>query len=200
MTVDLYLGDCLEVMKTLPDGCVDAVVTDPPYLGADWSFILPELERVGGRVVLTPGKLQAFNWIARKAPAWEYAWEVPTKSLGGAACLHINFEPVLAYQLPLRPLGTDVLKYTMQTDTNNPGAAGHPWPKPLGLMKKLVLHWSNEGQTVLDPFMGSGTTGVACVQTGRNFIGIEIDPGYFEIAKKRIEEAQLQMRLPLENA
>jgi site-specific DNA-methyltransferase (adenine-specific) len=53
------------------------------------------------------------------------------------------------------------------------------------------------GGTVLDPFMGSGTTGVACVQTGRNFIGIEIDRGYFDIAKQRIEEAQLQMRLPL---
>jgi len=52
------------------------------------------------------------------------------------------------------------------------------------------------GGTILDPFMGSGTTGVACVQTGRKFIGIEIDPGYFEIAKKRIMEAQAQIRLP----
>jgi DNA modification methylase len=55
------------------------------------------------------------------------------------------------------------------------------------------------GATVLDPFMGSGTTGVACVQTGRSFIGIEIDPGYFAIAQKRIAEAQLQMRLPLDD-
>ena len=55
-----------------------------------------------------------------------------------------------------------------------------------------------EDSTILDPFMGSGTTGVACVQTGRNFIGIEIDPTYFAIAEKRIAEAQLQLRLPLE--
>ena len=61
-------------------------------------------------------------------------------------------------------------------------------------MNKLV-QLVNEGATILDPFMGSGTTGVACVQTGRNFIGIEIDPDYFAIAEKRIAEAQAQLRL-----
>jgi site-specific DNA-methyltransferase (adenine-specific) len=64
-------------------------------------------------------------------------------------------------------------------------------------MIELVEKFTNEGDTILDPFMGSGTTGVACVQTGRNFIGIEIEPKYFEIAEKRIAEAQLQMRLPI---
>lgn len=61
----------------------------------------------------------------------------------------------------------------------------------------MINKFSNEGATILDPFMGSGTTGVACVQTGRKFIGIEIEPKYFEIAKKRIQQAQLQMRMPL---
>jgi tRNA G10 N-methylase Trm11 len=74
----------------------------------------------------------------------------------------------------------------------------HPNEKPLSLMLRLVRLCSGEGGSVLDPFMGSGTTGVACVQTGRKFIGIEIDPGYFEIAKKRISEAQLQIRMPLD--
>jgi len=64
-------------------------------------------------------------------------------------------------------------------------------------MKVLAQAYAPFGGHVLDPFMGSGTTGVACVQTGRKFIGIEIDPGYFEIAKKRISEAQLQIRMPL---
>jgi DNA modification methylase len=59
----------------------------------------------------------------------------------------------------------------------------------LGLIQKLVEISSNAGDTVLDPFMGSGTTGVACVNTGRNFIGIELDKGYFDVARKRIEEA-----------
>ena len=62
-------------------------------------------------------------------------------------------------------------------------------------MKRILLDYTHEGDTILDPFMGSGSTGIACVQTGRNFIGIEIDPTYFEIAKRRIEEAQLQPRL-----
>lgn len=71
----------------------------------------------------------------------------------------------------------------------------HPTQKPLGLIKRLILNSTNEGDTILDPFMGSGTTGVACVQTGRNFIGCELDPGYFAIAEKRIADAQLQTRM-----
>ena len=74
---------------------------------------------------------------------------------------------------------------------------GHKSQKPIKLMIELLDKFTNEGDTILDPFMGSGTTGVACVQTGRNFIGIEIDPDYYAIAEKRIKEAQLQMRLPL---
>ena len=64
-------------------------------------------------------------------------------------------------------------------------------------MRMVVERITNEGDTILDPFMGSGTTGVAAVQTGRNFIGIEIEPKYYEIAEKRIAEAQLQMRMPI---
>jgi len=66
------------------------------------------------------------------------------------------------------------------------------------MFKWLVERASLNGETILDPFMGSGTTGVACVQTGRNFIGIEIEPKYYEIAQRRIAEAEAQLRLPLE--
>ena len=65
-------------------------------------------------------------------------------------------------------------------------------------MKWLVERCSLDNWTIFDPFMGSGTTGVACVQTGRNFIGIEIDPDYFAIAERRIKEAQMQPRLEVE--
>lgn len=71
----------------------------------------------------------------------------------------------------------------------------HGAEKPVSLYPLLLK--GHEANTILDPFMGSGTTGVACVQTGRKFIGIEIDPGYFEIARKRIEQAQMQLRLPM---
>ena len=71
----------------------------------------------------------------------------------------------------------------------------HPTQKPVALLQWLVRTYTNEGDTVLDCTMGSGTTGVACVQTGRNFIGIEISEEYFRIAEKRIAEAQQQLRL-----
>jgi DNA modification methylase len=73
----------------------------------------------------------------------------------------------------------------------------HPTQKSKALMEWCVLNYTNEGDTILDPFMGSGTTGVACAKLGRNFIGYEINPDYFKIAEKRIAEAQLQMRLEL---
>jgi DNA modification methylase len=77
----------------------------------------------------------------------------------------------------------------------NGGQKYHPTQKPDWIIKRMIYASTNLNNFILDPFMGSGTTGVACVQTGRKFIGIEIDPGYFEIAVKRIKEAQLQMRL-----
>lgn len=190
MTVELHLGDCLDFMKTLPSGSVDAVITDPPYLDGNLSHYLDEFLRVAKRVVLTPGKLESFNWIQRQKPVWEYAWRCSgTKSMGGSACMHIGFEPVLAYTMPIVPLGNDVLDYPLVVD---PLAEGHPWPKPLGLFKKLVAHWSKPGWTVMDPFMGSGTTGKACVELGRNFIGVEKENEYFEIAQRRIDRAQMQ--------
>lgn len=73
----------------------------------------------------------------------------------------------------------------------------HPCPVPVELMKRIILLCTDPGATVFDPFMGSGTTGVACVQTGRNFIGCEIDPEYFAIAEKRVAEAQMQSRMPI---
>jgi len=78
----------------------------------------------------------------------------------------------------------------------NSGKAAHPCQGPLSLYMRIVSALP-DGCTILDPFMGSGTTGVACVQTGRSFIGFEIDKGYFEIAKRRIEEAQLQTRMAI---
>ena len=75
------------------------------------------------------------------------------------------------------------------------GATVHPTQKPVALMEYLIRTYTNDGETVLDFTMGSGTTGVACANTGRNFIGIERDEGYFAIAQKRIEEASLKLRL-----
>jgi len=77
------------------------------------------------------------------------------------------------------------------SNAGNRGKTTHPTQKPVALMEYLIKTYTNEGDTVLDFTMGSGTTGVACVNTNRNFIGIELDDKYFEIAEKRIKEAQL---------
>jgi site-specific DNA-methyltransferase (adenine-specific)/modification methylase len=77
------------------------------------------------------------------------------------------------------------------------GTRVHPTEKPIELMMWCVANYTNEGDTILDPFMGSGTTMVACVKLGRNGIGIEINPDYFAIAQRRIEEAQAQTVMDL---
>ena len=79
------------------------------------------------------------------------------------------------------------------------GNSFHPTQKPVALYEYLIRTYTNEGDAVLDFCMGSGTTGVAAVQLGRRFIGIEIDPTYFAIAEKRIKQAQQQMLLPLDS-
>jgi len=95
---------------------------------------------------------------------------------------------------------TDVWMYHQSNYGFNSKNRNHPNEKPIELMNRLVLLLSLPGATVLDPFMGSGSTGVACVQMGRNFIGIEIDENYFRIAEKRITDAQAQLKLPIDLA
>ena len=92
-------------------------------------------------------------------------------------------------------IGTDVWKFTgCQRNFKNPDIKKvHPSQKPVGLLKHIVYHSSNKNDIVLDGFMGSGTCGVACKELGRNFIGIEIDKNYFDIAKKRITQATEEM-------
>lgn len=190
--VVVYRGDCREVVQSLAHA--GPVIMDPPYLDGDQSDVLDILD-AACRVVVTPGKLEAFNWIIRKRPTWEYAWQTASKTLGGAACFHMGFEPVLSYGYPVKPPGIDIFNFPIQSGRDKPD---HPWPKPVQLMAHLVEHWSNPVETVLDPFMGSGTTGVAAVQIGRGFIGIEIETKYFDLACCRILEALKQQDLFIE--
>lgn len=209
--VTLYLGDCLEVLPTLAPGSVDAVVTDPPY-GVDkaawdgdiWD-LLTRAANESARALKDSGIcfwFTATRHLPRTIEAtaaipyrWQFIWYASNNMAHG----DIGFQNYTA-ALVLAP---GKAWRNMQDLRNVPiqnGKAeklGHPTPKPLDLMLYLVEKATMPGATVLDPFMGSGTTGVACVQTGRRFIGIEIDPGYFEIAVKRIEAAQLQERMPI---
>lgn len=203
MTVQLLLGDCLELMRDLPDGSVSAVVTDPPYgvNAAQWDNEAPygalnELLRVSSGLVLWFGaapRLQKDLTGFPIPPQRTMIWHV-TFSLAGTAAhgMYYRYHPIYAWQLPKTQSGVNQDVIRVPQDGRNEWF--HPGTKPLALMLRLVS-MTPDGATILDPFMGSGTTGVACVQTGRNFIGMEIDPAYFAIAERRIREAQMQPRL-----
>ena len=193
--VKLYLGDCLEVMKSIPDKSVDAVITDPPYP----DYYADEYKYFDG--ILDPiRKLdcrQFVFWSAKVNFPLDYtARHIWDKRKGGCGS---------AYEMIFERNGKKEYWVFNYISANNSVRAqmghdqyyGHPSQKPIDLLTRMVKDFTCEGDTILDPFMGSGTTGVACVQTGRNFIGIEIDPKYYAIAEKRIKEAQQQMRLPI---
>ncbi len=333
MTVDLYLGDCLEVMRSMPDKSVDAVITDPPYnIGkAEWDNIPNYVEWCGKwivnclRLLKDNGSFYFFHndmeqiadlmlWIRNNTDfvfkqfiVWnkrfdgaslkgyldghvavenlrnykqmaEYClfytlqdetglsqvygnrdcfsgikaylreqrksfadnqginltkadeklaeitgtativrhywgdaqWMLPTeemyKKLQTTGYFRREYEDLRREYEDLRREYED-LRYTFNNQKTHHSVwnyeiaerNGHFTPKPVRLIENILAHSTNEGMTVLDCFMGSGTTGVACVQTGRNFIGIEIDPTYYAIAEKRIAEAQMQPRLELQD-
>ena len=202
-TVQLYHGDCLDFMRTLPDGAVDAVVTDPPYgIGAAkanahssirdndaWAAqvwdnqrpspdVFKELLRVARHVAIWGGNFfsdflpMSSGWLVWRKPEAETGFSLADAELCWTNC-----------DFAIR------MKTINRRDGNS-----HPTQKPVSVMQWAIDALSlPPGATVFDPFMGSGTTGVACVRTGCNFIGCEIDAGYFAIAQRRIAEAQLQL-------
>jgi site-specific DNA-methyltransferase (adenine-specific) len=208
MTVELHLGDCLEVMRGMADKSVDAVITDPPYgMGkafqndrpdeADSLFMraTDEIDRICVGNFLAFWSAQRLEKVSEFKPKRILIWN-KTFALYTPNNVGYRYEPIFwmrgksAYQ----KCG-DIYECYPIAFKSQPESTNHPTQKPVALIKSMLLDYTHEGDTILDPFMGSGTTGVACVQTGRNFIGIEIDPTYFAIAEKRIAEAQMQPRL-----
>jgi len=202
MTVELYLGDCLEIMPTLVE--VDAIVTDPPYgtKKVIWDesidpIVFSECLRLSkGYCTFFYSNTRLWHILGELHKLGTDAW-VSVWHKNNAMGFERKFAPlwvpiVITYKKDVKFFGQDLRACPIVPHNN-----GHPTPKPLGITKWLVEKTTKEGDTILDPFMGSGTTGVACVQTGRNFIGIEIEPKYYEIAEKRIAEAQLQIRMEI---
>ncbi len=179
----LYLGDCLEIMPTL--GKVDAVATDPPYgmKKYPWDQSIPRwLHLVDG---IPTACFSGVVGMRDYPPAdWTGAWvRVASTQRNGKLRGFNNWEPILFYNI--KQLDNDVIRCPNIHDN-----FGHETTKPTALMERLIEKMP--AGTIIDPFMGSGTTGVACVKLGRKFIGIEIDPGYFDIACARIREAYRQ--------
>ena len=233
MEVKLILGDCLEVMKSIPDKSVDAIITDLPYgtTAYKWDVIIPfepmweQVKRINKGVFVTTASQPFTSKLVMSNLDWfRYCliWNKnnPTGFLDAQRRPMNDYEEICIFSrngtTTYNPQGmkpqtkpqTEVYgKFGhsyMTTGTNYPRHiiafnkeinTSHPTQKPVNLYKYLILTFTYECDTVLDITMGSGTTGVACVQAGRNFIGIELDPTYFAIAEKRIAEAQLQDRL-----
>ena len=186
-------------MRSIPDKSVDAVITDPPYgldfRGKDWDAFIPswiaEARRVAPIVMFTTAPTTLWDY---PRPDWVNCWYREASNSRTVAGGFNHWSPVVIYGKVKFPVDSIKLHAIQNA---YPKGFPHPSPKPERLAKWLVENAAQEGMTILDPFMGSGTTGVACVQTGRSFIGIEIDPGYFAIAEKRIKDAQQQMRLEI---
>ena len=214
----LYLGDCRDVLPTLDK--VDAVVTDPPYgidpngdgYGRSGVAILGDKDLtvcvdglhlandllVGGNLVTFHSDKNAAEFVGAISQFTEkrfgLVWDKKAPGMGGAIRAQHELITVFCTEHPvLAGSCFSVLSYYRDAEL-------HPHMKPLPLMRKLVEVFTPNSATILDPFMGSGTTGVAAVQMGRDFIGIEREEKYFQIACRRIEDVQRQGDLFIESA
>jgi len=241
--IQLFQGDCLEVMKGLPEASIDMVMCDLPYGMTDcvWDSVVPlnflweqykHVTKQKGAQVFTSIQPFTTTLISSNLTEFKYCW-VWDKVNKYTGTLNVNKRPLRRHE--------DICVFYSQQPTYNKqfrkgraykssriGGLGevndkryleqkhvygndgehhnpctileipadkkkelglHPTQKVVELMEYLIRTYTNEGDTVLDNCMGSGTTGVACVNTGRKFVGIELDPKYFEIAKQRIEAA-----------
>jgi len=241
--MQLIHADCLEAMKDIPDGCVDMVMTDPPYgtTACKWDSIIPlepmweQLKRVikpNGAIVMTAS--QPFTTILIASNMKMFKYELIWDKGRGSDFLNANRKPLGSHEniclfyskLPTynkqwwysepyvktkngslsdcygdrgvalseskdgRRYPLSIIRFGRDAGSVNAKGRVHPTQKPVALMEYLIKTYTNEGEIVLDFTMGSGTTGVACVNLNRHFIGIEKDEKYFNIAKKRIEDAK----------
>jgi len=233
--IKLLQGDCLEKMKLIPDGSIDAIITDPPYgtTACKWDSVIPfdlmweQLNRIikpnGAIILFAQDKFMAKLMLSNKNHRYNIVWDkvMPSGHLNAkkmplrsdeSICVFYknlpNYNPqrikgnanhskktILAkgnnnYNKYEQKENVSNLKYPksiISFQKDHPSKMVHPTQKPIELMEWLIKTYTNENETVLDFTMGSGTTGVACKNLNRNFIGIEKDDKYFEIAKNRIE-------------
>lgn len=234
----IALGDCLKVMKAIPDGSVDMVLCDLPYgtTACKWDSVIPfeplweqytRITKPSSAIVLTAqapfDKALAMSNINNFRHEWIWEKTEATGHLNAKKMPMKAHENVLVFyrQLPVyNPQKTSghkrktamnvdraikqsecygaqegVTHYdstqryprsVLQFSTDKQKSNLHPTQKPVALMEYLIRTYTNEGDIVLDNCMGSGTTGVACINTGRNFIGVEKEANYYEISKKRL--------------
>lgn len=211
MSYEIIVGDCVDVMRGMDDDSVDVVITDPPY-GIGFEYLeyedtrenlakliadfLPEAVRVAKkRVIVLCGPNQISMY-----PEGEWVGCVTWNTTGSRGRYGFSqWTPVLMYGKDRKGFKTidGVLKSDVISISGGGGVGfqrsaeekKHTCPKPMTIMNPIVLRHTAPGDTVLDPFTGSGSTGVACVSNGRKYIGVEITPEYAQLARDRIEAA-----------
>lgn len=215
-SAELYLGDCRDILPTLSN--VDAVITDPPY-GIDESSdkVASRQRKAGGnsKALADQRDYGEFHWDqtsvddalmlqVRSAGKWLVIFGGNYYAMPPARCWLVwdkengnnDFADCeLAWTNLPRAVRRIRYMWHGMLRANKEQRGDHPTQKPLGVMEWAIGHVPEPNRVILDPFMGSGTTGVACMNLGRSFIGIEREPKYFEIALRRIEDAQRQSRL-----
>lgn len=248
--MNLYKGDCLEIMKSIPDGSIDAIITDPPYgtTACKWDSVIPfdlmweQLNRIikpNGAIVLFGSQpfTSALIMSNHKMFKYEWIWEKTMPSgMAQSSYMPMKYHENILVFYKSKPTFNKIMaersesgkvraktpiygnsdksnhvnmgkQDAKQYDINfvNPKSVLkfnsvansygklHPTQKPVALMENLINTYTNENETVLDFTMGSGSTGVACVNTNRNFIGIEQDEKYFKIAEQRIKESKFKL-------
>ena len=192
----LYLGDCREILPLLPK--VDLVLTDPPYgIGISKQLFTGQRKR-----------MEKLDWdneapdfiadiisIGENAIVWGGNYFSLPPSRGWLSWFKPDAPPSMAhFELAWTSFDANCRQLSQSISATNPERVDHPTQKPLRLIEWCIGLAKNPS-TVADPFMGSGTTGVACANMGKTFYGIEREPKYFDIACKRIEQAYAQQRL-----
>lgn len=223
--ITLYLGDCREILPTL--GPVDAVVTDPPYgIGEAAGKNASRSKPLGGAQVKMPGKTiiardfgdarwddrpidDALMSAVRTAGKWAIIFGGNYYSFPPSSCwlvwdkLNGNSDFAdceLAWTNLPKAVRRIRFMWNGMFRQNGEARGDHPTQKPIDVMKWCIERLPDDSRMILDPFMGSGTTGVAAVKLGRKFTGIEIDPKYFDVACRRVADALRQPDLLVEAA
>lgn len=194
----LYLGNCLEILPTLDS--IDAIITDPPYglsfRDNRWDSGIPEwidaARTLCDLVAFTTAPTTQWDY---PRPDWVCCWNRHAAASRSSSGGFNHWSPILVYGE--RKIEVDVYETMFGKTVSENKDIEHPSPKPVELYMWMLEQMTDPHDTILDPFMGSGTTGVACMRMNRNFIGVEIEQEYYNVANRRIKNAQRQIAMSL---
>lgn len=192
----IICGDCIKIMKYMPDKCVDFVFADPPYgvnkRNVHWDKEYPcgfekEILRISKKgVIITCGErniIKCISGLGKEYRSPFYAW-----NKNGMTRSSIGFQNIMiAIAGGKVRLGQNFIKFIIK----DLSVRGHPSVKPIEYMREVVKRFTKENEIIFDPFLGSGTTAVSAKELNRNFIGVEINKEYCEIAKQRLNNVNI---------